>query len=415
MTSTPTSVLALSNPSPNNNNNNSIEAVVDSLSPPQDQQEYKRRRRRRWKTMAAIIVVLVLAFVATMAAAWRVYIGSSLWAVATGETATPSYSFVERIQLEGDSSGGRPFYFPVGQRPWPPSNLHPDLSNNERPEKKSLSFLSSLFLKNKKKRTTYSSNTSRRTAAAAHPTTSSTSSSRHHHSQNNIIVSPGTTNSIVPILLRWPLHHPSRFRSRHTTVATAETSPTYSQQQQIGDTVAYLDSVPVRHRLGQLAKFLVSLQDAAEQILLQAFRWATHPVVLLDLALLLVANAIASGWILIGTTRGGATTRHGIRMLFGTSPTTKRWLRVTGSARRWTRLLTLIVRNLKNPFKSLFKVVAAMWEHRSRYSLLGDYCWYVQTGGSNNSGISIGSVSLHSGDDKELAWRRYDDESSVVD
>jgi hypothetical protein len=158
----------------------------------------------------------------------------------------------------------------------------------------------------------------------------------------------------------------------------------------------------VQHRVQQVAKSLVALEELSERALLKAFRLATHPVVLLDIAIILVANAMASGVLLVP-----ARSYKGLRWIMGS---TRRWLRVTGSARRWTRLLSFVVerrggggggstsraiaqlaRGLRNPLKSTMKIVGALWEHRSRYSLLSDYAWYVNTGGGKNATNELSS------------------------
>ncbi|KAG7375062.1 hypothetical protein IV203_014157 [Nitzschia inconspicua] len=152
----------------------------------------------------------------------------------------------------------------------------------------------------------------------------------------------------------------------------------------------------LREQVQSIVKSLVTLEEVSERVLLKVFRLLTHPVVLLDIAVIVFAHAIGSGSIVVLLPPTSSSNGGVVRWIVGS---TRRWLRVTGSARRWTRLvsfvlerriltpssssslsrtMTQLVRAIRNPIQTIFKVVGALWEHRSRYSLLGDYCWYVK-------------------------------------
>ncbi|KAG7348739.1 hypothetical protein IV203_011336 [Nitzschia inconspicua] len=153
----------------------------------------------------------------------------------------------------------------------------------------------------------------------------------------------------------------------------------------------------LREQVQTIAKSLVTLEEVSERILLKVFRVLTHPVVLLDLAIIVFAHAIGSGSIVVLLPTSKSYYHHSnkvIRWIIGSTP--RRWFRVTGSIRRWTRLVSFVVerrigsaaslsrtiqqlvRAVRNPMKAIVKIVGALWEHRSRYSLLSDYCWYVK-------------------------------------
>jgi hypothetical protein len=169
----------------------------------------------------------------------------------------------------------------------------------------------------------------------------------------------------------------------------------------------------IRFRIQQAAKFLVEIEEWSERLVLKTFRLATHPIVLLDIAILIVWANIMTVWsggsgvvVLAATTttttiasRGRSVLRGVTRMGFARN-SKRQWLRLvsramTGSARRWTQFVRGVIQQqrqllpmVRNLVKSLRKIVTALWEHRSRYSLLSDYAWYVNTCATNSSGSS---------------------------
>ena len=106
-----------------------------------------------------------------------------------------------------------------------------------------------------------------------------------------------------------------------------------------------------------------------------------HPVLLLDVSLIAFGVALSNGWIVLPKSAN--------LFLFTTSRSKRRWLRITGSAKRWTRVLRMllgkqsnldkVVAHLRHPIKSTSKLVQKLWQHRNKYSLLSDYSWWVNT------------------------------------
>jgi hypothetical protein len=219
------------------------------------------------------------------------------------------------------------------------------------------------------------------------------------------LANPSTSTREEPSIDMEVYYHHSTHDSEDKAVSISIRSSPSSLQDGLAPSHSSPDPSPlsvVQHRVQQVAKSLVALEELSERALLKAFRLATHPVVILDIAIILLANAMASGVLLVP-----ARSYKGLRWIMGS---TRRWLRVTGSARRWTRLVSFVMerrggggggsmsraiaqlaRGLRNPLKSTVKIVGALWEHRSRYSLLSDYAWYVNTGGSKDTTSELSS------------------------
>ena len=116
----------------------------------------------------------------------------------------------------------------------------------------------------------------------------------------------------------------------------------------------------------------MEFDDIMEEYFLRLFRYMTHPMILLDIALLVLGHGLTTGWIVVLTK----------------PPRSRRWLRFAGSAKRYSRILeflfqdnTLVgrlARSLREPMKAMSKFVQAAWTRRSRYSTLSDYLTYVK-------------------------------------
>lgn len=171
-----------------------------------------------------------------------------------------------------------------------------------------------------------------------------------------------TDNDNAVAVLQYPA--PSRIPSQFFNSITTSTRPrTYTPQQQPRQRrpPPKLISSTIRSLLLQVADQESVVFRQIEYQLLHAWRVVTHPVVLIDVALITVGivwpQVRAAQWV------------------FGAQ---RKWLRLAGAARRFTLLVEeLTSRN--GPVRSIVRVTKVLWEHRSRYSLLSDYCWYVQT------------------------------------
>jgi hypothetical protein len=96
-----------------------------------------------------------------------------------------------------------------------------------------------------------------------------------------------------------------------------------------------------------------------QQVLVQVLSLVHHPLVLLDIALMILGNGMLTPWSF-----------HIHRRLLLVLP----WI-----GRRSTGRLALLVKSTKHAMQSLGKVARKLYKRRSQYSVLSDYTWYVNS------------------------------------
>jgi hypothetical protein len=96
-----------------------------------------------------------------------------------------------------------------------------------------------------------------------------------------------------------------------------------------------------------------------QQLLVQVLSLVHHPLVLLDIAIMILGNGLLTPWSF-----------HIHRRLLVVVP----WI-----GRRSTGRLALLVKSTKHAMQSLGKVVRKLYKRRSQYSVLSDYTWYVNS------------------------------------
>jgi hypothetical protein len=152
--------------------------------------------------------------------------------------------------------------------------------------------------------------------------------------------------------------------ARHGTISEQTTTPT--------STDTTIPSTTTKNRIIRTLRRVVEFDDVIEEYFLRLFRYTTHPMILLDIGLLVLGHGLTTGWIVVLTK----------------PPPSRRWLRFAGSAKRYSRLIEFLfkdntavgrlARSLREPLKAVSKFIQSAWTQRSRYSTLSDYLTYVK-------------------------------------